>query len=151
MHNIDDSFHAGSDAENAAKNATMDQLVKDWAYWLKYVWGYSGYDTSLYAEYDDTVDYSNDTFAYAGADGSYLDLGYQGHNGQSSGLPHLSGYGYGGVGGTDYLYSGDHTGLAYGTQTGPDKKYFDGSILQPADELAVLLEGYSSTYGKRYW
>lgn len=151
---IHDDFAAGADAENSAKNATMDALVKDWAYWLKYVWGYSGYHASLYAAYDDTIDYSHagfDNHAYAGADGAYLDLGYQGHNGQTSGLPHQSGFGYGGVQGTDYLYSGDHTGLAYGTNTGPDKKYFSGSVLQPADELAVLLEGYSSTYGRRYW
>merc|ERR1712228_629840 len=74
---------------------------------------------AINAQFDDTVDYSkfgngSDTLKYAGADGQYLDLGYQGHNGQDSGLPHLSGYGYGGVGGVDYLYSGDHTGLAYG-------------------------------------
>merc|ERR1712228_1099975 len=103
---INAQFAADADAEEAAKNAYLDDLVRRWAYWLKYVWGYSGYESSLYAHYDDTVDYSkfgngSDTLKYAGADGQY------------PGLPHLSGYGYGGVGGVDYLYSGDHTGLAY--------------------------------------
>jgi len=36
----------------------MDHLVEVWAYWLKYVYGYQGYATSLYHNYDDTADYS---------------------------------------------------------------------------------------------
>merc|ERR1712076_135173 len=88
-----DAFFAAAEAEEAAKNAFLDQTAKDWAYWLKYLWGYTGYDTSLYADYDDTADYSHG--------GAFTDVGYQGHNGQSSGIQ--DGFGYGGIGGTDYL------------------------------------------------
>ena len=75
------AFAKGVDDEVAAKNASNDQLEKDWAFWLKYLYGYSGYETSMYADYDDTVDYTkggrgSDSIAYAGADGAYLDLGY---------------------------------------------------------------------------
>ena len=121
-------------------------MNKDWAYWIKYLFGYQGYDTSLFADYDDTVDYSK-------TDGTYPDNGYQGNNYQSSGitLNNGQGFGYGGPGGVDYLYSGDNTGLAYGSFVGPDPRYFSGSILDPADELTTLLEGYSAAYGKRYW
>jgi uncharacterized coiled-coil protein SlyX len=111
-----ESFFDDASDENDAKNAAMDQLTKDWAYNLKYLFGYTGYDSALYADYDDTVDYSVNA-------GDFSVLGYQGSNGQSSGIEHLnhiSGYGYGGIGGTDYLYSGDHSGLAYGSVTGPD-------------------------------
>merc|ERR1712232_1131271 len=111
----------------------------DFGYWLRYLFGYSGYDSGFY------------TFKFAGADGAYLDLGYQGVNNGDSGLPHLSGYGYGGQGGLDYSHAGDHTGLAYGTATGPSQAYgFDDSILDPAEDLTILLEGYSSTYGTGY-
>jgi len=140
-------FNDNADAENAAKNAAMDQLTKDWAYFLKYLFGYSGYDSSYYNGYDDTVDYSVNA-------GDFATLGYQGSNGQSSGIEHLNGiggYGYGGIGGTDYLYSGDHTGLAYGSITGPSPDYFSDSILDPAEDLTTLLEGYTTSYGVRYW
>merc|ERR1712007_388676 len=116
-------------------------------YWLRYVWGYSGYESEFY---DDTADYSRGgegTFKYAGADGTYLDAGYQGVNYGDSGLPHLSGYGYGGIGGIDYASADDHTGLAYGNVTGPSKDYgFTDSVLQPAAELSTLLDGYSSAF-----
>lgn len=153
---IFDQFSFDSEGENSAKNAFLDALTQSWGYWLKYVWGYSGYETAFYHNYDDTIDYSygtppQDTLKYAGADGHYIGLGYQGNAGVTNGAPHLSGYGYGGVGGLDYLYSGDHQGLAYGTQTGPDKKYFNDSILDSAADLSVLLDGYSSSYGRRYW
>ena len=138
-----DKLAAAADAENDGKNAFADQMEKDWAYWIKYLWGYSGYDTALYADYDDTVDYSH------GGVGTYTDVGYQGHNGQSSGIQ--DGFGYGGIGGTDYLDSYDSLGLAYGSVTGPSPQYFDDSILDPADELTTMLEGYSASYGKRYW
>jgi len=142
---INDQFTSDSNAENAAKNAFLDAITEDWAYWLKYVWGYSGYDTSLYANYDDTVDYSR------GADGSHTDLGYQGHNGQSTGTQNINGFGYGGIGGQDYLNSEDHLGLAYGSVTGPDSRYFDDSILDAAADLSALAHGYSTSYGKVYW
>lgn len=157
---INDQFSADAAAENDAKNAFLDQLTEDWGYWLRYAWGYSGYDVAFYNNYDDTKDYSlgsgngNDIKKYAGADGAYLGLGYQGAsgNGGTYGAPHLSGFGYGGVGGVDYLYSGDSQGLAYGSHTGPDKRYgFNDSIVDAAENLSVLLDGYASTYGKRYW
>jgi len=142
---INNQFNSDADAENASKNAFLDELTLDWIYWLKYVWGYSGYDTSLYANYDDTVDYSR------GADGSHVDLGYQGNNGASSGTQNINGFGYGGIGGQDYLNSEDHLGLAYGSVTGPSPKYFSDSILDPAADLSALMHGYSSGYGKVYW
>merc|ERR1712151_206742 len=152
--NVHDTFSAAADAEEAAKNAFLDQLRTDFGYWLRYLFGYSGYDSAFYTHYDDTVDYSRagfDTYKFAGADGAYLDLGYQGVNNGDSGVPHLSGYGYGGQGGLDYSHAGDHTGLAYGTATGPSEAYgFDDSILDPAEDLTILLEGYSSTYGTGY-
>jgi len=140
---INDAFAASADSEEAAKNAFLDQMNQDWAYWLKYLWGYTGYDTALYADYDDTVDYSH------GGSGTYTDIGYQGHNGQSSGIQ--DGFGYGGIGGTDYLDSYDSLGLAYGSVTGPSPDYYNDSILDPAEDLTTLLEGYSASYGKRYW
>jgi hypothetical protein len=156
---INGQFSADAAAENDGKNAFLDQLTEDWGYWLRYAWGYSGYDTAFYNNYDDTKDYSlgsgngSDTKKYAGADGAYLGLGYQGAsgNGGTYGAPHLSGFGYGGVGGHDYLYAGDSQGLAYGPHSGPDKRYFSDSILDPAEDLSVLLDGYASSYGKRYW
>jgi hypothetical protein len=145
------AFSAASEAELAGKNEWLDQLRYDWGYWLRYVWGYSGYEHGFYNDYDDTADYSrggHGTFKYAGADGTYLDAGYQGVNYSDSGLPHLSGYGYGGIGGIDYSSADDHTGLAYGNVTGPSKAYgFTDSVLQPASELTTLLDGYSSGYG----
>jgi hypothetical protein len=138
-----DAFAAAADGEDDAKNAFLDQMRQDWAYWLKYLWGYSGYDTALYADYDDTADYSH------GGSGAYTDVGYQGHNGQSSGIQ--DGFGYGGIGGTDYLDSYDSLGLAYGSVTGPSPDYYNDSILDPADDLTTLLEGYSASYGKVYW
>merc|ERR1712060_864393 len=149
---IHDAFSYAANKENAEKNAWLDQLRTDWAYWMRYVYGYSGYEATFYNSYDDTVDYSGrfgyGTFKYAGADGTYLDLGYQGTTYNDSGLPHLSGYGYGGIGGIDYASADDHTGLAYGNVTGPSAAYgFTDSVLQPAEELTTLLDGYASTYG----
>merc|ERR1712226_1063815 len=138
-----DAFFAAAEAEEAAKNAFLDQTAKDWAYWLKYLWGYTGYDTALYADYDDTADYS--------AGGAFTDLGYQGHNGQNSGNIGDA-FGAGGIGGRDYLDSYDSLGLAYGSFTGPDPQYgFSDSILDPAEDLTTILEGYSASYGKVYW
>jgi hypothetical protein len=138
-----DAFNAAADAENDAKNTFLDDMSKDWAYWIKYLFGYSGYDTALYADYDDTFDYSH---------GAFSDFGYQGNGPQSSGAASQSnGFGYGGIGGTDYVDSADNLGLAYGSFTGPDPKYFDDFITDAADDLTVLLEGYSASYGKRYW
>jgi hypothetical protein len=138
-----DAFSAAADAENAGKQAFLDDMTQTWAYWIKYLFGYSGYDTALYADYDDTFDYS---------DGAFSDFGYQGNGPQQSGgASQGNGFGYGGIGGTDYLDSGDAAGLAYGSFTGPDPKYFDDFITDSADELTTLLEGYSASYGKRYW
>ena len=141
---INNQFSADAEAENAAKNANADQLTEDWAYWLKYVWGFSGYDTALYANYDDTVDYSR------GSDGAFPVVGYQGNNGQTF-ASDVSGFGYGGIGGTDYLSSADSTRLAYGRVVGPDPAYFSDSILDPAEELRSLSHGYSESWGAKYW
>ena len=46
-------------AQEAVKNAKADMLEKDWAYWLKYVYGYQGYEPSLYDDYDHAADYGD--------------------------------------------------------------------------------------------
>ena len=157
---INAQYAADADAELVAKNATADDVVRDWAFWLKYLYGYQGYETSLYLSYDDTVDYSaglgpksfgeaeRDAAQYAAADGPYLDLGYQGTASTQGGYPHLSGFGYGGVGGHDYIYSGDETGLAYGTEIGPNKKFFTGSVLDRKEDhdLHQMLDQYAASY-----
>ena len=155
---INDQYTADSNAELAAKNATADEVTKNWAFWLKYLYGYAGYETSLYLGYDDTVDYSDglgpdgfgkdDAVQYATADGAYLDLGYQGIASTQGGYPHLSGFGYGGVGGHDYIYSGDSTGLAYGTEIGPNKNFFTGSVLDRREDhdLGEMLGQYAASY-----
>ena len=127
---INDRFHGRADAELAAKNATADGIVQDFAYWLKYLYGYTGFETSIYHDYDDTINYgAGDSLNYTHADGAYLDLGYQGAAGNEGGYPHISGFGYGGQGGHDYLYSGDQTGKAYGKFIGPDPAFYDGTLL----------------------
>lgn len=64
-------------------------MTRDWAFWLKYLYGYQGYETSLYLSYDDTADYSSglgpksfggdshdaSSLDYAAGTGAYLDLG----------------------------------------------------------------------------
>ena len=40
---------------------TCDGILKNWAYWLKYVYGFDQYEPEMYAEYDDTADYSDGT------------------------------------------------------------------------------------------
>merc|ERR1719189_968514 len=112
------------------KNDTADQIVQDFAYWLKYLYGYTGFETSIYHDYDATINYgAGDSLNYTHADGAYLDLGYQGAAGNEGGYPHISGFGYGGQGGHDYLYNGDATGLAYGKFIGPDPAFYDGTLL----------------------
>jgi hypothetical protein len=148
MNAVNDDFADAVAAEVAGKEGFAAQVEQDWAFWLKYIYGYQGYDSAVYADYDDTANYSGDltdTQRYAGADGDYLDLGYQGKANNAGGFPHLSGYGVGGVKGHDFLYSGDHTGLAYSRSIGPDKKHFDGSILDPV-EPSYDMSGFASYY-----
>jgi len=80
---------------------------------------------------------------YPSGDGAYSDLGTQGPDLGNSGEANLpaGGYGTGGRGGADYLYSGDHTALAYGKDIGPSPEYFDGSILDPSPVMKVYREG----------
>jgi len=127
---VNDRFAARADAEEVAKNVTADQIVQDFAFWLKYLYGYTGFETSIYRDYDATINYGlGDDLNYTHADGAYLDLGYQGAAGNEGGYPHISGFGYGGQGGHDYLYSGDQTGKAYGKFIGPDPAFYDGTLL----------------------
>merc|ERR550539_2177838 len=135
-----DSFAAqtvAADAEEAGFNATMDQTVQNWAYYLKYLFGYQGYETSIYQDFDFGADYT-DIMGYPSGDGAYSDLGTQGPDLGNSGEVNLpaGGYGVGGQGGVDYLYSGDHTALAYGKEIGPDPQFFSGSILDPSPVMA---------------
>lgn len=65
------------------------------------VFGYAGYHTSLYYDYDSAVGY-----------GDFYDTEAP------------SGYGYGGPYGFDYIHSNDATGLSYGKETGPNEDYF---------------------------
>merc|ERR1739844_418338 len=130
-------FGAAADAEEAGFNATMDQTVQNWAYYLKYLFGYQGYETSIYQDFDFGADYT-DIMGYPSGDGAYSDLGTQGPDLGNSGEVNLpaGGYGAGGQGGSDYLYSGDHTALAYGKDIGPDPQFFSGSILDPSPVMA---------------
>lgn len=143
---IDDQFIADADAVEMAKNTFLDDAVKAWAYWLKWAFGYAGYEPFLYGDYDDTGNYSqpfhNNEF-YSGPAG--------GISTNAGGNPNPSGFGYGGVGGVDYIYANEHTGLVHGTETGPDPAYYNQSILSPKDELVALLDGYKSTTGQGYW
>merc|ERR1739846_152288 len=52
-------FGAAADAEEAGFNATMDQTVQNWAYYLKYLFGYQGYETSIYQDFDFGADYTD--------------------------------------------------------------------------------------------
>ena len=133
-----DGFVANSDAEGAGFSAAMDQTTKNWAYYLKYVSGYQGYESSIFQDFDPSRDYT-DIMGYPSGDGAYSDLGTQGPDLGNSGEVNLpeGGYGVGGQGGVDYLYSGDHTALAYGKFVGPDPAYFTGSILDP---VAIVMD-----------
>ena len=140
-------FEAQTDSALAAFNGAMDTVLRNWAYWLKYTYGYQGYETSIYQDFDPTQNYS-DIMGYPSGDGAYSDLGTQGPDLANSGEVNLpaGGAGYGGRGGVDYLYSGDHTAEAYGKFIGPDKKFFDGSILDPLDDTKGMIDGLLSRY-----
>ena len=126
----------------AAFNENMDTALQNWAYWLKYTYGYQGYEQSLYQDFDPTQNYS-DIMGYPSGDGAYPALGTQGPDLGNSGEANLpaGGYGTGGRGGSDYIYSGDETALAYGKDIGPDPAFFDGSILDPSPVMKVYREG----------
>merc|ERR550539_2148721 len=53
------AFNAASDAEDAGFNAAMDTVVRNWAYWLKYLYGFQGYETSIYQDFDFGANYEN--------------------------------------------------------------------------------------------
>ena len=141
------AFNAASDAELAGFNENMDTVVRNWAYWLKYFYGFQGYETSIYQDFDPSRDYT-DIMGYPSGDGAYPDLGTQGPDLGNSGEANLpaGGYGTGGRGGSDYLYSGDHTALAYGKDIGPSKEHFTGSILDPSPIMKVYGEGFNFTH-----
>jgi len=138
------AFVAAADAELAGFNAAMDTVVRNWAYWLKYLYGFQGYETSIYQDFDFGEDYSN-IMGYPHGDGAYPALGTQGPDLSNSGEANLpaGGYGTGGRGGIDYVDSGDNTALAYGKDIGPDSRYFDGSILDPSPIMKVYDGGFS--------
>ena len=115
-----DAFCGAALAEGDLKEANADVLVQDWAFWLKYVYGYQAYNDDLYAVYDDTVDYGD---GYA-ANGFYDELAEPGQLNGPPGYSAQGGIGYGGARGQDYLTAEDAAGLAYGPQTGPDPEYF---------------------------
>ena len=141
------AFNAASDAEEAGFNAAMDTVVRNWAYWLKYLFGFQGYETSIYQDFDFGADYT-DILGYPSGDGAYPDLGTQGPDLGNSGEANLpaGGYGTGGRGASDYIYSGDHTALAYGKDIGPDPRYFDGSILDPSPVMKDYMEHMLGTF-----
>ena len=138
------AFEAAADAEEAGFNAAMDTVVKNWAYYLKYLYGFQGYETSIYQDFDYSEDYTN-IMGYPDGDGAYPALGTQGPDLSNSGEANLpaGGYGTGGRGGLDYIDSGDHTSLAYGKDIGPDPRYFTGSILDPSPIMKVYDGGFS--------
>ena len=124
----------------------MDQLQKNGAYWLKYIYGFQGYEQSIYQDFDPNQDYT-DIMNYPSGDGAYPALGTQGPDLGNSGEANLpaGGYGVGGRGGSDHIYSGDHTALAYGKFIGPDSRYFEGSILDPSSIMSSYLQMTQST------
>ena len=136
------AFDAAVDAEVQGFGEAMDQVLKNWAYWLKYFYGFQGYETSIYQDFDPSQDYT-DIMGYPSGDGAYPALGTQGPDLGNSGEANLpaGGYGTGGRGGSDYIYSGDETALAYGKDIGPDPAFFDGSILDPSPVMKVYREG----------
>ena len=142
-----DAFNDAADAEGAGFSAAMDTAVKNWAYWLKYFYGFQGYESSIFQDFDYGQDYT-DIMGYPSGDGAYPALGTHGPDLGNSGADHLpaGGYGTGGRGGRDHLTSGDHVALAYGKDIGPDPRYFDGSILDPSpvmkDYMAHMLETF---------
>ena len=138
------AFNAASDAEEAGFNAAMDTVVRNWAYYLKYMFGFQGYETSIYQDFDFGADYT-DILGYPSGDGAYPDLGTQGPDLGNSGEVNLPAGGAPGQGrgGVDVLYSGDHTALAYGKDIGPDSRYFTGSILDPSPVMKTYDGSFS--------
>ena len=49
---ISAGFDADAEAEFDGFSAAMDLALQRWAYWLKYVYGYQGYDQSIYQDFD---------------------------------------------------------------------------------------------------
>ena len=141
------SRHANdaADAEGAGFSAAMDTAVKNWAYWLKYFYGFQGYESSIFQDFDYGQDYT-DIMGYPSGDGAYPALGTQGPDLGNSGEVNLPAGGAPGQGrgGVDVLYSGDHTALAYGKDIGPDSRYFTGSILDPSPVMKVYQDGQFS-------
>jgi hypothetical protein len=126
-----DQFNADVSDEVDNKQAYVDQTTQDWAYWLKFIYGFQGYETSIYQFYDDTVDYG---------------AGYAGNNNELYPGNNSHGYGYGGLNGEDYLFSNEQTGLAYGTEIGPDADYFSSSLFDHSSAYADMMANYSG-YG----
>ena len=140
-------FDARADAGLARFNGFMDDALTRWAYWLKYTYGYQGYESSIYQDFDPSENYS-DILGFPAGDGAYSDLGTQGPDLANSGEVQLpaGGYGYGGAGGVDYVFSGDAAAEAYGKFIGPSSDFFDGSILDPLDEKKGLIDQTPSRY-----
>ena len=125
----------------AGFNEFLDTTVKNWAYWLKYFYGFQGYETSIFQDFDPSANYEN-IMGYPSGDGAYPDLGTHGPDLSNSGESNLpaGGYGTGGRGGIDYIDSGDNTALAYGKDIGPDPRYFNGSILDASPVMKDYME-----------
>ena len=140
-------FDSRADGGLARFNGHMDVALQNWAYWLKYTYGYQGYESSIYQDFDPSANYS-DILGFPSGDGAYSDLGTQGPDLANSGEVQLGagGYGYGGLGGVDYIYSGDHAAQAYGKFIGPSKDFFDGSILDALDEKKGLIDQTATRY-----
>ena len=127
-----DAFCHAALVEDEIKNASADQLVRDWAFWLKYVYGYQAYDEDAYEGYDDTADYGDgyaakgfyDELAGPDADEDYTRGPFAGGLPAPPRYQPNGGSGYGGPQGRDYLGAEDGPGLAHGTATGPAAEYF---------------------------
>jgi len=78
----------------------------DWAAWLEYIYGYTGYEGAFPQGYEQR------SYGPGGKDGAFS--GYTG------------GAGYGGD--DDYLFGGEHVGLAHGTEIGPNRDYFPATL-----------------------
>lgn len=126
MDAVFDNFCYGVEEQIYAKEDFAQETIGDWAAWLEYLYGYTGYEGSF------------PSASYAGEGDNY---GPGGKDGAFSG--YTGGYGYGGS--DDYLFAGEHVGLAHGTDIGPNRDYFPATIFD--DEIPTMAYAHDAYSG----
>jgi hypothetical protein len=116
-------FDDAAEAEDAALNAWLDELVRKWAWWLRKFYGYDGYAHHYYEGYHD--DYVDDWHSYDQENASlyYDSYGLEHHDDDGSYEPDhdhdfdydYSNFGNNGYGPLDHGYAGHP---AYGAHPG---------------------------------